>query len=117
VVEAANLFTALAWINARPAPLAIYIFGATGSEEAAIAVGTRSGAIVSGRCVEQAAIPGLDFGGIGRSGFGRYRGEAGFREVSNQRVRMWRDRWSLSRLFDEPRGPWAEKVISRLLGR
>jgi acyl-CoA reductase-like NAD-dependent aldehyde dehydrogenase len=117
VVEAVDLAAALAWINTRPTPLAIYLFGATRHEEAAIAAGTRSGAIVSGRCVEQAAIPGLDLGGIGQSGFGRYRGEAGFRELSNQRVRMWRGRWSLSRLFDEPRGAWAEKIISRLLRR
>ncbi|MBR0654328.1 aldehyde dehydrogenase family protein [Plastoroseomonas arctica] len=116
VVETADLPAALAWIAARPSPLAIYSFGATRAEENTIAVGTRSGAIIAGRCVEQAAIPGLPFGGLGQSGFGRYRGEAGFRAFSNQRVRMWRGTWSLSRLFDEPRGTWAEKIISRLLG-
>jgi len=117
VVAMPDLDTALAWIAARHAPLAIYLFGATPAEEATVADGTRSGAIVSGRCVEQAAIPGLAFGGIGQSGFGRYRGEEGFRAFSNLRVRMWRGSWSLSRLFDDPRGPWAEKIISRLLGR
>ena len=115
VVEAAGLAAALAWVAARPAPLAVYLFGETGAEAATIAAAARTGAIVSGRCVEQAAIPGLGFGGLGQSGFGRYRGEAGFREFSNQQVRMWRGRWSLSRLFDEPRGTWAEKIISRLL--
>ncbi|MES2714070.1 MAG: aldehyde dehydrogenase family protein [Pseudomonadota bacterium] len=115
VVEAGDLAAALHWMAARPAPLAVYLFGETGAEAASVAAVARTGAIVSGRCVEQAAIPGLGFGGLGASGFGRYRGEAGFREFSNQRVRMWRGGWSLSRLFDEPRGSWAEKIISRLL--
>ena len=84
-------------------------------EEALVAAGTRSGAIVSGRCVEYAAFPALPFGGVGASGFGRRNGEAGFLEFSNMRARVAHGGWSLSRLLDPPRGARARALVRRLL--
>jgi coniferyl-aldehyde dehydrogenase len=110
-----DLGEAVAWIAARPPPLAIYLFGATEAEEARIAAGTRSGAIVAGRCVEYAAFPALPFGGVGASGFGRRNGEAGFLELSNLRARVAHGGWSLSRLLDPPRGARARALVRRLL--
>lgn len=117
VVEATALDAAIAWIAAHPPPLAIYLFGATAEEEAAIAARTRSGAIVAGRAVEYAAIPGLGFGGVGASGQGRYHGEAGFLAFSDLRARVRHGRWSLSRLFDPPRSALAHKLLAQLLRR
>jgi acyl-CoA reductase-like NAD-dependent aldehyde dehydrogenase len=117
VVEAATLDTAIGWIAAHPPPLAIYLFGATPTEEAAIAARTRSGAIVTGRAVDYAAFPGLGFGGIGASGQGRYHGEAGFLAFSDLRARVRHGRWSLSRLFDPPRSALAHKILAQLLRR
>jgi acyl-CoA reductase-like NAD-dependent aldehyde dehydrogenase len=114
--ECADLAEALRWIAERDHPLAIYLFGATRAEEAAVADGTKSGALVTGRALEYAAVPGLAFGGVGASGFGRRNGEAGFREFSNIRARMRHGRWSLSRLFDLPRGDFARKLARRLVG-
>jgi acyl-CoA reductase-like NAD-dependent aldehyde dehydrogenase len=110
-----TLEEAIDWIATRPAPLAIYLFGATAAEEAAVAARTRAGAIVHGRCVEYAAFPGLPFGGVGASGFGRRNGEAGFREFSTQRARVWHGGFSLARLLDPPRGPRARALVRRLL--
>lgn len=111
----ADLAAAIAWIAARPPPLAIYLFGATRAEEAAVAAGTRSGALVAGRAVEYAAFPALGFGGVGASGIGRYHGRAGFLEFSDMRARVRHGRWSLSRLFDLPRKPIAAKLTAQLL--
>ncbi|MDO9707588.1 aldehyde dehydrogenase family protein [Paracraurococcus lichenis] len=110
-----DLAAAIAWIAARPHPLAIYLFGATAAEEACIAAGTRSGALVAGRCVEYAAFPDLPFGGIGASGFGRRNGEAGFLEFSLLRARVTHGRWSLSRLLDPPRTERGRGLIRRIL--
>ncbi len=110
-----DLAAAIAWIAARPAPLAIYLFGASRAEAAAIAAGTRSGAIVEGRCVEYAAFPALAFGGVGASGFGRRNGEAGFLEFSALRARVAHGGWSLSRLLDPPRGARARALVRRIL--
>ncbi|SDD55234.1 aldehyde dehydrogenase family protein [Belnapia rosea] len=110
-----DLAAAIAWIAARPAPLAIYLFGASRAEVAAIATGTRSGAIVEGRCVEYATFPALAFGGVGASGFGRRNGEAGFLEFSALRARVAHGGWSLSRLLDPPRGARARALVRRIL--
>ncbi|MBK1662402.1 hypothetical protein CKO45_29930 [Paracraurococcus ruber] len=110
-----DLGAAIAWVAARPPPLAIYLFGATAEEEAQVAAGTRSGAIVAGRCVEYAAFPDLPFGGIGASGFGRRNGEAGFREFSLLRARVTHARWGLARLLDPPRTARGRALIRRIL--
>lgn len=110
-----DVAAAVSWIAARPPPLAIYLFGATAAEEARVAAGTRSGAIVKGRCVEYAAFPALPFGGVGASGFGRRNGEAGFLEFSTMRARVAHGGWSLSRLLDPPRGARARALVRRLL--
>ncbi|MDB5414868.1 MAG: hypothetical protein JWR10_3203 [Rubritepida sp.] len=114
--ECGSLDAALDWVRERPHPLAIYLFGATRAEEAAVAAGTKSGALVTGRALEYAALPGLAFGGVGASGFGRRNGEAGFREFSNIRARMRHGRWSLARLLDRPYSDFARKLIRRLVG-
>lgn len=115
LVEAASLPEAIARIAACPPPLAIYLFGATRAETDVIAAGTRSGAIVAGRCVEYAAFPALAFGGVGASGFGRRNGEAGFLEFSTLRARVTQGRFSLARLLDPPRGDRARALVRRLL--
>ncbi|WP_207539040.1 aldehyde dehydrogenase family protein [Sabulicella rubraurantiaca] len=116
VEECADLPAALRWIAARPHPLAIALFGATRAEEEAVAAGTKSGALVVGRAMEHAAMPGLPFGGVGASGFGRRGGEAGFREFSNPRARVRHGRVALARLLDPPRGDFARKLARRLVG-
>jgi acyl-CoA reductase-like NAD-dependent aldehyde dehydrogenase len=97
-------------------PLAVYLFGATPAEEAAVAAGTRSGALVCGRAVDYAAFHALPFGGVGASGFGRRNGQAGFDEFSNLRARVRHGRFSLSRMFDFPRSASALKMARRLIG-
>lgn len=115
VQPVADLAAAIAWIAARPPPLAIYLFGATRAEEEAVAAGTRSGALVTGRAIEYAAFPSLGFGGVGASGMGRYHGHAGFLEFSDMRARVRHGRWSLSRFFDLPRKPIAAQLTKQLL--
>jgi acyl-CoA reductase-like NAD-dependent aldehyde dehydrogenase len=115
VQRVADLDAAIGWITSRPAPLAIYLFGATRAEEAQVASRTRSGALVTGRAIEYAAFPALGFGGVGASGMGRYHGRAGFLEFSDMRARVRHGRWSLSRFFDLPRKPIAETLTKQLL--
>jgi acyl-CoA reductase-like NAD-dependent aldehyde dehydrogenase len=111
----AGLDDAIAWIAARGAPLCIYLFGASAQEEAAVASGTRSGAIVAGRCIEHVGFSALPFGGIGASGQGRTHGEEGFRALSNLRARVRHGRFSLARIFDPPRGSMAARIVQNLL--
>ena len=110
-----DLAAAIAWVRVRPAPLAIYLFGARRAEAAAIAAQTRAGALVEDRCVEHAAFTALPFGGVGASGFGRYHGFAGFAAFSDWRARVRHGPFALSRLLDPPRDETAKRLARRLV--
>jgi acyl-CoA reductase-like NAD-dependent aldehyde dehydrogenase len=91
-----SLDAALAWLDAHPPPLAVYLFGATRAEEEGIAQRARAGAIVCNRTVEYAAFPALGFGGVGASGHGLTHGRRGFEQFSVLRARVRHGRLSLS---------------------
>ncbi len=114
-VECDGLDDALAWLRARPAPLALFLFGATRAEEARVAGGARAGAIATGRTLDHAAFPGLAFGGVGGSGHGRYHGRAGFDAFSDWRARARHGPFALSRLADPPRDDFARRLARRLV--
>lgn len=112
--EEESLKKALAWVAERPAPLAIYLFGATSEEEIQVSSIARGSAIIAGRTVEFAGFQALGFGGSGESGCGRRNGLAGFLEFSHRRARVHHGMFSLSRLFDQPRGKAVEKLKNLL---
>lgn len=112
--EEESFTAALAWVAGRPAPLAIYLFGATLKEEIQVSSIARGSAIIAGRTVEFAGFQALGFGGSGESGFGRRNGLAGFLEFSHRRARVHHGIFSLSRLFDLPRGKAVERLKNLL---
>lgn len=112
--EETSVETALAWVVSQPAPLAIYLFGADSKEEALISAAGKGSALIAGRTVEFAGFQALGFGGSGDSGFGRRNGRAGFMEFSHRRAHVWHGKFSLSRLFDQPRGKAVERLKNLL---
>lgn len=112
--EEKSLATALALVAGRPSPLALYVFGATSEEENQLAIIAKGSAIIAGRTVEFAGFQALGFGGSGESGFGRRNGLAGFLEFSHRRARVHHGIFSLSRLFDQPRGKAVERLKNLL---
>jgi len=76
----------LARAGALPPALALYVFSRSRGrfEEAAGAI--RSGSVCFNDTMKQAANPALPFGGVGASGYGRYRGRAGFEAFSYPRA-------------------------------
>ena len=77
---------ALAFINAREKPLALYIFSRSASNIETILNQTSAG----GTCVNETLLQyfnaNLPFGGAGNSGIGRAHGHAGFLSFSNERA-------------------------------
>lgn len=80
---------AIEYINAKPKPLALYVFGPTEVERSVVAK-TSSGQVVMGDLQMQKGNPHLPFGGIGYSGMGRLHGKYGFEELSHLRAVMKR---------------------------
>ena len=66
-------------------PLAIYIFGGNKKIHNDILKATSSGTVCINDVMLPVLIPNLPFGGVGQSGMGKFHGEEGFRNFSNQR--------------------------------
>jgi coniferyl-aldehyde dehydrogenase len=110
-----DLAAAEAFVNARPCPLALYVFGRDRAACEGVAERVRSGGAVLNDCVIQAAAPPLPLGGAGASGLGAYRGEEGFRSFTRPRSVLVASRWSPLRLARPPFGPRVERIIRSLL--
>lgn len=67
-------------------PLALYLFSSDDQEIERITHNVTSGSVVINGALSQMTLIQLPFGGVGASGFGRYRGKAGFDTFSNHRT-------------------------------
>lgn len=74
---------AIAFVRARPRPLALYLFTSSAETERRVLDRTHAGSVCINHLVYQAAVTSLPFGGIGPSGMGSYHGEAGFDTFSH----------------------------------
>jgi acyl-CoA reductase-like NAD-dependent aldehyde dehydrogenase len=115
LVQVDGIDAAIEWINARPAPLAIYLFTHDREAERRVLASTRAGALVVNGTVVQAAIEALPFGGVGASGFGRYHGRAGFDTFSNMRTHVRVARFTLARMAEPPYTPAKRRLIEWLM--
>ncbi|MFT5514559.1 MAG: aldehyde dehydrogenase (NAD+) [Rhodothermales bacterium] len=103
IIPFSDLDEVIGRINARPPPLALYVFSRTGSDIDRLLAGTRTGGVVVNDTIIQFANPELPFGGLGESGMGRGHGHAGFMEFSNRRAVMHQRRGlATTRLFFPP---------------
>ncbi len=116
VKTVADLEQAIAYINARPRPLAAYLFSPDEARQQDFAARTTSGALVFNDVMTHSAVEALPFGGVGASGMGAYHGIHGFRRFSHAKavVRQSPDGASGLRL----RAPYADKLqaLQPLLG-
>ena len=76
----------IAFINARPRPLALYYFGNDDAEEALVLNRTCSGGVTLNGVMSHASAENLPFGGVGHSGMGAYHGIDGFRTFSHAKA-------------------------------
>jgi coniferyl-aldehyde dehydrogenase len=94
---------AIAYVNARPRPLALYYFGEDRDEERHLLARTTSGGVTVNDVVMHVAMTELPFGGVGGSGMGVYHGIEGFRRFSHMKP-----------VFREPRSWFAERVLATM---
>jgi len=80
-----SLEEAIAFIQARPKPLALYIFGKSEVKINEVIARTTSGSTCVNHCILQIANNSVPFGGVGMSGTGNYHGIYGFKTFSHER--------------------------------
>lgn len=83
VMEYSDLESAIAYINARPKPLALYFFSHDRDKQARILTATSSGGVCLNDTLMQVGVIDLPFGGVGDSGSGSYHGQASFDTFSH----------------------------------
>ena len=85
VIAYETIDEAIAFINARSRPLALYYFSNDSAEERQVLDRTTSGGVTVNDCMTHAFDHSLPFGGIGASGMGAYHGKQGFLTFSHAR--------------------------------
>ncbi|MFT4192845.1 MAG: coniferyl aldehyde dehydrogenase [Comamonas sp.] len=108
---------AIAYVNARPRPLALYYFGAEDGDCARLLARTTSGNVGINNTLMHVAQDDLPFGGIGPSGMGAYHGIEGFRAMSHAKGVFVQGRWNLPGLLHAPFGKIADLALFFTLGK
>ena len=85
ILEYENLSSAIALINSRSKPLAIYIFSEAEDLQQQVLMNTSSGGVCINDTIMQVGVNELPFGGVGDSGIGSYHGKASFDTFSHQK--------------------------------
>jgi aldehyde dehydrogenase (NAD+) len=80
-----TLDEAIAFINSKPKPLALYMFSHSSKNQKQILQQTSSGTTCINNCVMQYSNHHLPFGGVNNSGIGKGHGFFGYEEFSNKR--------------------------------
>lgn len=104
------------FINARPKPLALYVFSRSRSVQTRILRETSSGGMVFNDAVLQFGHPHLPAGGIGNSGMGRAHGHAGFLAFSHEKsVLRQRVGFTILSLVYPPYSGLKKKMVALML--
>lgn len=93
ILEYDELGEAIAQINARPKPLALYVFSNSSQVQQQVLQQTSSGGVCVNDTIMHIAPSTLPFGGVGNSGMGSYHGKAGFDTFSHQKSVMYKPFW------------------------
>ena len=105
---------AVAYINVRPRPLALYWFGSDTATRDRVLHRTVSGGVSVNDTLVHIAHENLPFGGVGESGWGAYHGEAGFLRFTQQKPVLVQSRFAMGDLFYPPYGAKFDRVMGLL---
>ncbi|MBI3150374.1 MAG: coniferyl aldehyde dehydrogenase [Betaproteobacteria bacterium] len=106
---------ALAYVNERPRPLALYAFEDDPARRARVLGETISGGVTLNDVILHIAQDELPFGGVGPSGMGHYHGRAGFETFSKQKGVFQQTRWNTLPLLKPPYGKTVERLLRLML--
>lgn len=106
---------AIGFINARPHPLALYLFSHDQRVMEQVLERTASGGVAINETLLHCVQEELPFGGVGDSGMGAYHGEAGFRTFSHARSVFRQARLNGAGMTKPPYGNRMNRMLSFLL--
>ncbi|MCY7386567.1 MAG: coniferyl aldehyde dehydrogenase [Burkholderiales bacterium] len=110
-----NLDQAIAYVNARPRPLALYYFGNFDDHIQRVLNETVAGGVTINDALLHVSQDHLPFGGVGPSGMGSYHGKFGFDTFSKLKPIYHQPALNGLYLFKPPYGKRFESLIKFLL--
>jgi coniferyl-aldehyde dehydrogenase len=117
IVTIADTAAAIAYVNNRPNPLALYWFGKDKKKMQKVLSETRSGGVTINETLLHITVESLPFGGTGASGMGAYHGKVGFdlfshrKSVLQVRGFLGLNLWKGSKLARPPYGKTVERLL------
>jgi aldehyde dehydrogenase (NAD+) len=115
VITMQSLDDAITFVNARPKPLAAYLFTKAKDVREKVIKQVPAGGMLVNHLAFQVTTARLPFGGVGASGIGAYHGRFGFEEFSHRKAVLTKPtRPDLSQLLYPPYSERAWKLARRL---
>ncbi len=115
VIGVKDMEQAIAFVNARPKPLALYLFSSDPLVQECVLERTTSGGVTVNHALLHLAQPSLPFGGVGASGMGAYHGRASFETFSHRKSVLFKPTWFDPSFFYPPYSHFKQKLIRKLL--
>ena len=106
---------AIEFVNERPRPLALYVFGNNDQQIEQVLARTVSGGVCINEVIVHVAQHDLPFGGVGHSGMGAYHGKAGFERLSHLKPVFVQSKLNGMNLLLPPYGDLFKKGMALLL--
>ena len=116
IVPYDSLDEAIAYVNDRPRPLALYYFDYDGKRADQVLSKTTSGGACVNETIMHFAVEDLPFGGVGPSGMGAYHGPEGFETFSHKKAVFQQSRLNGAGLIAPPYGDRINKMLKMLVG-
>ena len=116
VIPYRTLDEAIDYVNARPRPLALYVFDHDAANVERVLAETISGGVTVNETILHIAQDELPFGGVGASGMGEYHGRAGFETFSKRKSVFYQSRFNALKMLRPPYGARFEALM-KLLSR
>lgn len=115
VVPYRNLDEAIAYVNARPRPLALYYFDHDNARVDRVLRETVSGGVTVNDTMVHVLQNHLPFGGVGPSGMGQYQGQDGFETFSKKKSVFYQPRINGLPLFRPPYGRFIDAMLKLMI--
>lgn len=115
IFAVAHIDEAIAFINRRPKPLALYVFSEDKATQKRVTERTSSGGMAINHVIMHLAVPELPFGGVGESGMGAYHGSHSFDTFSHHKAVLKKPTQIDPPLIYPPYTDTKQKWVRRLL--
>lgn len=114
ILTVGSVDDAIAFVNARPKPLALYLFSESADTREKVLTRTSSGGAVVNHVAMHCLTPQLPFGGVGTSGMGAYHGEWGFQQLSHRKAVLVKPARPDPSLTYPPYTPRKQKIMRKV---